>query len=177
MNKNTKTLSFAVAMFAIAGMTGAFSNQAYANDVAEGCSSGHWKNDARKNPAGTGDWAATGLNPDVVLLNSFFTGSLPELNVKDTNKWPLLGSAADPTLTDAASAKGSNENALAREIVAAIANIANPDVNYPLTQAELVTIVDAAILLDSDAGYNAARDALFTFNHLGEETLCPSDPT
>ena len=170
----TKVLSLAVAMFAIAGMTGAFSNQAYAgNDVEEGCSSGHWKNDARKNPGGTGDWFATGLNPDVALLNNFFTGSLPELNVKDTNKWPLLGTAADPTLTDAASAKGSNENALAREIVAAIANIANPDVHYPLTQAELVTIVDAAILLDSYAGYNAARDALFAFNHLGEETLCP----
>ena len=42
---------------------------------------------------------------------------------------------------------------------------------------EVQTIVDAAILANTDAGYNAARDALFTFNHLGDETLCPRDET
>jgi len=147
-----------------------------AGKCKEGCSSGHWKNEARQNPNGGGDWTATGINPEVATLNSFFAGSFPPLKVKDTNKWPLFGSAADPKLIDALSAKGSNENALAREAAAAIANDANGAITYPLVLAQIVAIVDAALTAGTDPAFNAARDALFANNHLGEATLCPLPP-
>ena len=167
MNKMTKVLSFAVAMLAIAGITGALSKQAFAGGT-EGCSPGHWKNEAKRNPGGGGDWTNTGLNPDTLLLNTFFNPDFPELRTKS-------GDGTNPTLTEALNAKGGNENALAREVAAALANIFSTDVNYDTDLGELQTLVDAALADGSDAALNTARDSLRVLNHLGDSDICPLD--
>jgi len=164
MNKMTKTLSFAVAMFAITGMTGAFSNQAFAGEDPngfEGCSPGHWKNDASKR--GEADWDDTVFDPDQEW-DAFFTAV--ELRVKS-------GTPSDPTLEEALNAKGGKINALAREAVAALLNASHPDIDYEKNMGEIIALVNAAISDGSNIAIENARAELRPLNHLGEETLCP----
>ena len=161
MTKITKTISFAVAMFAIAGMTGAFSNQAFANGD-EGCSPGHWKNDASKR--GEADWSATAFDPDSDDWDDFFEAVT--LRVKS-------GTPSDPTLEEALNAKGGKINALAREAVAALLNESHPEIDYPLTQAEIIALVNAALPDDGDSDVEDVRAQLFALNHNGETVICP----
>ena len=165
MNKTTKTLSLAVAMFAITGMTGAFSNQAFAGvpepEGEEGCSPGFWKTDASKRDEAT--WAETIYNPDN-LWEDFFDPV--ELRVKS-------GNADSPTLEEALNAKGGKINALAREAVAALLNASHPDIDYEKNFGEIVALVNAAISDGSNIAIENARAELRPLNHLGEETLCP----
>jgi hypothetical protein len=158
MNKITKTLSLAVAMFAIAGMTGAFSNPAYAN--GEGCSPGFWKNDASKR--GAANWS--GANPGDDFEEIF--GAIDTLRVKGNND------GTTPTLEEALNAKGGKINALAREVVAALLNIRNGSISYSLTEMQLTDAFTAVNQAD-DASIETLRAQLFTENHLGEATLCP----
>ncbi len=164
MNKLTKTLSFAVAMFAITGMTGAFSNQAFAGDPVsvgnEGCSPGHWKNDASKRDAV--DWDETTFETDDDW-DEFFTAVT--LRTKS-------GTPSDPTLEEALNAKGGKINALAREAVAALLNASHPDIDYEKNMAEIIALVNGAIA-GGDVDIENARAELRALNHLGEETLCP----
>jgi len=160
MNKTTKTLSLAVAMFAITGMTGAFSSQAFANGD-EGCSPGFWKNDASKR--GEATWADTVFGPDE-LWEDFF---LPvELRVKS-------GNADSPTLEEALNAKGGKINALAREAVAAILNDSHPEIDYPLDFDAIQDLVNAAVSDGSNIAIENARSTLFPLNHNGETVICP----
>jgi len=161
MNKMTKVLSFAVAMFAITGMTGAFSNQAFANGD-EGCSPGHWKNDASKR--GEADWSATAFDPDDDDWDDFFTAVT--LRVKS-------GNADSPTLEEALNAKGGKINALAREAVAALLNESHPNIDYPLDQTDIIDLVNAAIADGSNIAIENARATLFPLNHNGETVICP----
>ena len=161
MNKTTKTLSLAVAMFAIAGMTGAFNNQAFANGADEGCSPGHWKNDASKR--GEADWTPTGLDPDDDKWDDFFTAVT--LRTKG-------GDPADATLEEALNAKGGKINALAREAVAALLNTNHPEIDYPMTQGNIITLVDSAIA-SGDAAIETARADLRDLNHKGDYDICP----
>jgi hypothetical protein len=66
----------------------------------------------------------------------------------------------DITLLDAVWAKGGGENALARQGTAALLSAAHPDVNYPLSVAEVIAIVQA--------GNKGALDAYDDFG-------CPLD--
>jgi len=161
MNKTTKTLSLAVAMFAITGMTGAFTTQAFAHDGEEGCSPGHWKNDASKR--GEADWSATIYDPDSDDWDDFFTAVT--LRTKS-------GTPNDPTLEEALNAKGGKINALAREAVAALLNESHPNIDYPLTDTEIIDLVNAAIAGD-DTDIENARAELRELNHHGETVLCP----
>ena len=56
--------------------------------------------------------------------------------------------AFDPniTLMQALSLKGGKFNLLAKYAVAALLNAADPDINYPYTEAEVIDIVKAAIV-------------------------------
>ncbi len=158
MSKITKTLSLAVAMFAIAGMTGAFSNPAYAN--GEGCSPGFWKNDASKR--GAVNWS--GANPGDDFEGIF--GAIDTLRVKGNND------GTTPTLEEALNAKGGKINALARELAAALLNIRNGSISYSLTEAALIALF-AGVDQSDEAQIETLRAQLFTENHLGEATLCP----
>jgi len=165
MNKITKTLSLAVAMFAIAGMTGAFGNPAYANHVDEGCSSGHWKNDADKR--NEVDFDNTAFEPTDDFDATF---SAISIRVKDGPGKPTI--EADPTLQQALNARGGGINALAREAVAALLNESHADIHYPMSQGDIITLVNTAIAGD-DAAKEAARATLFALNHNGDDDICP----
>jgi len=155
MNKTTKTLSLAVAMFAITGMTGAFSNQAFAGSTGEGtCSSGFWKNDDSKNDAE--NWPEDTTPED----------SYEEIFGVDTTLRTKGGDDNNPSLRDALNAKGGKENALAREAAAALLNIRS-GFDYPITEADLVAAMQNAFngIGDDDAEQEALRAQLFDANH------------
>ena len=153
MNKTTKILSLAVAMFAITGMTGAFSNQAFAGlEVA--CSSGFWKNDDRKNEAENWPVGTTPTDSYEAAMGGIDT----ELRTKG-------GDDDDPSLRDALNAKGGKENALAREAAAALLNIRS-GFDYPITEDELVAAMQNAFDgTDDDVEQEELRALLFGFNH------------
>jgi len=162
MNKTTKTLSLAVAMFAITGMTGAFSSQAFAGENGgEGCSPGFWKTDASKR--GEATWDDTVFGPDELWEDIF---NPVELRVKS-------GNADSPTLEEALNAKGGKINALAREAVAAILNDSHPEIDYPLDLDVIQDLVNAAVSDGSNIAIENAREALFPLNHFGETVICP----
>jgi len=155
MNKTTKTLSLAVAMFAITGMTGAFSNQAFAGSTGEGtCSSGFWKNDDSKNDAE--NWPVK--TDPLDLYENAMGGIDTELRTKG-------GNDDNPSLRDALNAKGGKENALAREAAAALLNIRS-GFDYPITEADLVAaMLNAFDGTDDDVDQEELRAFLFDANH------------
>lgn len=99
----------------------------------EGCTPGYWKNHLE-------DWPPTGFDPgddfDTVFGVDLFS--------------------PDITLEQAVNAKGGGVNKLARHGTAALLNAAHPDVDYPLTVADVIALVQAG-----DA------NTLVAFNELG----------
>lgn len=77
-----------------------------------------------------------------------------------------------PTLLEALSAKGGvNEDkgvydALIRHAVAAILNAANPNINYPLTETEIINAVHDAII-DGNPSAELLKNELDSYNNLG----------
>ena len=124
----------------------------------EGCSSGFWKTDTK----GKFDLQWTTHLPgdeyDTVFGEAIL---LPAKGNKDPN--------ADPTLLEALKAKGGKINALAREAVAALLNSVDTSIMYPLTEDQVIAIVDAAVADGSDEAIENARAVLFDLNHAG----CP----
>jgi len=155
MNKTTKTLSLAVAMFAITGMTGAFSNQAFAGLDGFACSSGFWKNDDSKNDAENWPVGTTPTDSYEAAMGDIDT----ELRTKG-------GDDDNPSLRDALNAKGGKENALAREGAAALLNIRS-GLDYPITEGELVAAMQDAFngIGDDAVEQEALRELLYGFNH------------
>jgi len=131
----------------------------------EGCSSGFWKTD-NKTKFGAQQWV--GVTPDEKFQDTF--ADIDDLKVKGG------GDKTDPSMFDALNTRGGGINALAREAVAALINSQGGNgVEYPLTEAEVVTIVDTA--LNTGAGFDAAvedaRALLFDLNH----RVCPLSHT
>jgi hypothetical protein len=132
----------------------------------EGCSPGHWKNDADKRDEV--DWDDTGFDPTDEWDSIFEPITI---RVKDGPGKPTL--EGDPTLQQVLNAKGGKINALAREAVAALLNEGHGDIDYPLDQGAIIALVNAALPDDGDSDVEDARATLFAHNHLGEDTLCP----
>jgi hypothetical protein len=86
----------------------------------EGCTPGYWKNHLE-------DWPATGFSPSDDFDATF------GVDLFDP----------DITLEDAVNAKGGGVNKLARHGTAALLSAAHPDVNYPYTVGEVITLVQA----------------------------------
>ncbi|UCG54608.1 MAG: hypothetical protein JSV32_08550 [Dehalococcoidia bacterium] len=105
----------------------------------EGLTPGYWKNHIE-------DWAAAGY----ATGDSFAT---------------IFGVTASGTLGDAVKAKGGGENALMRHAVAALLNAAHPDVDYGLTEAEVIAIVQGAYAPGGD--FEDAKNTLEWYNELG----------
>jgi len=118
----------------------------------EGLSHGYWKNHPD-------DWPATGYSPSQTL-GSVFSASA------------ALGLSAY-TLDQALDFKGGStlqEKAqiLLRNAVAALLNAAHPNINYPLTVAEVIAEVDTALAGDA-AAMEALENLLDGYNNLGAD--------
>lgn len=107
------------------------------DENGEGCTPGYWKNHLDS-------WAATGLDPNDDFDTTF------GVDLFDP----------DITLEEAVNAEGGDENRLARHGTAALLSAAHPDVDYGLTVAEVIALVQSG-----DA------DTLELHNELG----CPLD--
>jgi hypothetical protein len=109
----------------------------------EGCTPGYWKNHLSA-------WGVTGFAPsqdfDTVFGVNAFTPNI--------------------TLNAAVRLGGGGIKALARHAVAALLNSAHPNVAYPMTTAEVITLVQNAI---ATGQYEAAKNILANYNELG----CP----
>lgn len=74
----------------------------------------------------------------------------------------------DVTLLEALELKGGKFNSLARHAVAALLNAANPDVDYPLSESEIIALVQC---VDAGSDWESVKDTLEGFNESG----CPLD--
>jgi len=124
------------------------------NPVYEGCSDGFWKNQEEW-------WAGTGFRTDDSFDLTFGVQSaiVPPGGGRDGNP-PLV----DPSLLEVLETGGGDngENGMARQAVGALLNAASPDVNYPLTVAQVIAAVqDAYANPSSPTEGFAAAHALF----------------
>jgi len=126
----------------------------------EGCSDGFWKNQEEA-------WAATGFSVDASFDLTFGVQSaiVPPGGGPGGNP-PLV----DPSLLEVLETGGGDngENGMARQAVGALLNAASPDVNYPLTVAQVIDVVRAAYANPSSPteGFAAAHTLLEGYNTL-----------
>lgn len=113
----------------------------------EGCTPGFWRNHPEA-------FAGTGYSP-TTTLGSVFTGLPP--------------SYAALTFEQALSLGGGGLDALLRQAVAALLNASSPDVDYPLTAAQVIAATNAAI---ASGDYEATKDLFDLFNNLTAAGFC-----
>jgi hypothetical protein len=121
----------------------------------EGCTPGFWKQ-----PQHLDAWV--GFSPSQTLESVF---DVPDaFGLDDVTLLAALDFEGGPTTADAA-------EVLLRQAVAALLNAASPDVDYPLTVAEIIAEVNAALASGDRATILALAEELDTFNNL----FCPLD--
>jgi len=113
----------------------------------EGCTPGFWKNHPEA-------YAGTGYSP-TTTLGSVFSGLSP--------------SYASLTFDQALSLGGGGLDALLRQAVAALLNAASPDVDYPLSTADVISMTNAAI---ASGDYESTKDLFDEFNNLTAPGFC-----
>jgi len=121
----------------------------------EGCTPGFWKANALNK--GAVAWGPTGFVPGQ-RVDSVFTGMNPSLG--------------DDTLLQALQYTGGSgllgaEKILLRAAVAALLNSAHPDIDYPLTTAQVIAQVNAALATNDRTATLALATQLDGFNNLG----------
>jgi uncharacterized repeat protein (TIGR01451 family) len=125
----------------------------------QGCTPGFWKNNAENKDASAWVGYAPGDSFECVF------GVDVTLRGKGKDTYPA------PTLLQALNANGGGINALARHAVAALLNIANPDIAYGIgSTGALITMVHDAIVSGEDA-IDALHILLADYNEAG----CPID--
>jgi hypothetical protein len=133
-------------------------NKDWTGGGGEGCTPGYWKNNAK-------NWnhsAWVGYLPGDSFETVFSVNVTLNANGKAT--YPT------PTLLEALDANGGGINALARHAVAALLNIANPDIAYGIgSTAALITMVHDAIVSGDEAQIDALHVLLAGYNEAG----CP----
>lgn len=107
----------------------------------EGCTPGFWKNHVE-------DWPPTGFAPGSDFDSTF------GVDLFDPNL----------TLLQAAGQGGGGVNALGRHAVAALLNAAHPDVDSPLTTAQVIAAVQSAA---ASGDFETTKDMLEDNNELG----------
>jgi hypothetical protein len=112
-----------------------------------GCTPGFWKNHPEA-------YAGTGYSP-TTTLGSVFTGLSPAY--------------ASLTFDVALALTGGGRNALLRHAVAALLNASSPDVDYPLSAAEVISLTNAAI---ASGDYEPTKDLFDKFNDLTAPGFC-----
>ncbi|MFL6231661.1 MAG: DUF3344 domain-containing protein [Thermoanaerobaculia bacterium] len=120
----------------------------------QGCTPGYWKNH-------TGSWAGTGYSPGQSTVSIFSAASaFPSLAGK-TLLQSLQGGGGSGTLGAA--------TILLRAAVAALLNAASSGVDYPLTQAQVISQVNPALASNNRDTMLSLASALDGDNNLG----CP----
>jgi hypothetical protein len=112
----------------------------------EGCTPGFWKNHPGAFPA---PYSPT------TTLGSVFTG--------------LPANYASLTFQQALSQGGGDLNALLRQAVAALLNATGPEVDYPLTADEVISLTNAAI---ASGIYEPTKDVFDQYNNLEAPGFC-----
>lgn len=111
----------------------------------EGCTPGFWKNH-------TEDWE--GYTPDQTVGEVFTEAP---------------GIVADLTLLEGLQNGGGKAEALTRHAIAALLAAASSNVDYPLTEQEVIALVNDAF---ASGDFEAAKDLLEGFNELGTPGFC-----
>jgi hypothetical protein len=125
----------------------------------EGCTPGYWKGNADNWEAVSWVGYAPGDDFSIVF-------GIPEQELRANGK----NVYTDPTLREALDANGSGINLLARSAVAALLNASNPNINFTMTEAEIIAAVQAAIAAGEEA-IQTRGEQLDDDNNLG----CPID--
>jgi hypothetical protein len=112
----------------------------------EGCTPGFWKNHPTAFPA---PYSRT------TTLGSVFTG--------------LPANYASLTFQQALSQGGGGLNALLRQAVAALLSATSPEVDYPLTADEVISLTNAAI---ASGIYEPTKDVFDQYNNLEAPGFC-----
>jgi len=119
----------------------------------EGCSPGYWKNH-------TGSWATTGYSPGQTAGSVFNLSGFPSLAGK-TLLQSIQGGGGPGTLGAA--------TVLMRAATAALLNASSSGVDYPLTQAQVISQVNAALASNNRDTMLSLAGTLDGDNNLG----CP----
>ena len=115
-----------------------------------GCTPGYWKNHPKK-------WAATGYTTTMTVEDVF---DVPDVfNLDSKTLLQALSFLGGPY-------KLGSARILLRAATAAVLNAAHPDVDYPLTEAEIISQVNTA-LLGSRAQMLTLKTTLDMYNNLG----------
>jgi hypothetical protein len=121
----------------------------------EGCTPGFWKQ-----PQHLDSWVT--YSPGQTLESVF---DVPDaFGLDNVTLLAALDFEGGPTTADAA-------EVLLRQAVAALLNAASPDVDYPLTEAQIIAAVNAALASGDRATILDLAEQLDTFNNL----FCPLD--
>jgi hypothetical protein len=129
----------------------------------EGCTPGYWKNHTGLTPPWVDSWAATAYSPGQTVGSVFNPGASSPYN--DNTLLEALNFGGGPGVN-------GGKQILLRAAVAALLNAAHPDVNYPMTEAEVIAAVDAALASNDRNTMLALATQLDEQNNLGGSELC-----
>lgn len=115
----------------------------------EGCTPGFWKS-----------------HPEA------WVGYLPSQTFASVFGVAVPGQPAGLTLGAALELGGGGVNALARQAVAALLNAAHPEVDYPLSEAQIIAMVSAAITSGNADTIESLKDTLDEANNLTAPGFC-----
>ena len=137
MNKTTKVLSLAVAMFALVGLVTFPAAHADIIYHKEGCTPGFYKANAKKNEAD--QWPTISFEKNAITT----TSSLSSVGINSH----LV--SQDTTLIDALNFRGGSSDTQAEQIflraaVAAFLNANNPNVNYLIPGDAILSVINGA---------------------------------
>lgn len=120
--------------------------------IAEGCTPGFWKNHTGTTTGNqTNAWGPTGYSPGEKFNDVF--------NVSDI----------DITLLAALQTGGGGIKKLRRHGVAALLNAAHPEIDYPLTEADVLSMIKSAIDSGDRTTIRTLGGTLADFNEIGCE--------
>jgi hypothetical protein len=120
-------------------------------ELDEGCTPGYWRQ-----PQHFGSWVPTGYAPDDTLTSVF------EANA-------LAGTLLDGLQFGGGSGVVGAKQILLRAAVAALLNAAHPDINYPMTEQEVIDAVTAALNSNNRGTMLSLATTLDEYNNSG----CP----
>lgn len=128
---------------------------AHLESCGEGCTPGAWKNRLLD----IGEWGPTGYSPTQTVDSVF----------SEASAYPTITGA---TLLEALSWPGGDEvedkaRLLVHHAVAALLNAAHPDVNYPRSEADVISDVNAALASGDPGIMIDLKDDLDADNNLG----------
>jgi len=131
----------------------------------EGCPPSFWVSATNSNSRSAG-WPSGYLPDQKFGEPSYFNNAI------------AISSGKDPTLLASLNSQGDGINKLARHAVAALLNAAHPEIEYPLSITQIISLTYEAI---KEQNYDVA-EKFAIYNNLGDKSLCkshlldPSDP-